>query len=89
MHVLIKKYGTIEDITDKGYYTGSYYLDAREEINLFDKLKVESEFQKLSNGGAISYIEIQNMENNFEELEEMVKYIYDNVQYVEFKAKIE
>ncbi|MCI9064054.1 MAG: anaerobic ribonucleoside-triphosphate reductase [Clostridia bacterium] len=82
-----EKYGTIEDITDKGYYTNSYHVDVREKINAFDKLQVESEFQKLSTGGAISYVEIPNMKNNLPALEELVKFIYDNIQYAEFNTK--
>ncbi len=83
----LKKFGKIKDITDKGYYTNSYHVDVREEIDAFDKLKLESEFQKLSTGGAISYIEIPNMQNNLEALEELVKFIYENIQYAEFNTK--
>ena len=82
-----EKFGTIEDVTDKGYYTNSYHVDVREKINAFDKLKFESEFQKLSTGGAISYVEIPNMKNNIPALEELVKFIYDNIQYAEFNTK--
>ena len=82
-----EKYGTIEDVTDKGYYTNSYHVDVREKINAFDKLEFESEFQKLSTGGAISYVEIPNMKNNIPALEELVKFIYDNIQYAEFNTK--
>ncbi len=82
-----EKFGNIKDITDKGYYTNSYHVDVREEINAFDKLKFESEFQKLSTGGAISYVEIPNMQNNLEALEELVKFIYNNIQYAEFNTK--
>lgn len=82
-----EKYGIIEDITDKGYYTNSYHVDVREEINVFDKFKFESEFQNLSTGGAISYVEIPNMSKNLEALREIVKYIYDNIQYAEFNTK--
>ena len=82
-----ERFGTIEDITDKGYYTNSYHIDVREKINAFEKLKVESEFQKLSTGGAISYVEIPNMKNNIDALEELVKFIYDNIQYAEFNTK--
>ena len=76
-----EKFGTIKDITDKGYYTNSYHVDIREKINAFDKLKFESEFQELSLGGAISYVEIPNMKNNLEALETLIKFIYDNIQY--------
>ena len=82
-----EKFGTIEDVTDKGYYTNSYHVDVREKINAFDKLKFESEFQKLSTGGAISYVEIPNMRNNIPALEDLVKFIYDNIQYAEFNTK--
>ena len=80
-------FGDIKDITDKGYYTNSYHVDVREVINAFDKLKFESSFQPISNGGCISYIEIPNMEKNLEALEVLVKYIYDNIQYAEFNTK--
>ena len=82
-----EKYGSIPDITDKGYYTNSYHVDVREKIDAFSKLKFESEFQPLSSGGAISYIEVPNMKNNLEALEEVVKFIYDNIQYAEFNTK--
>ena len=82
-----ERFGDIEDITDKGYYTNSYHVDVREVINAFDKLKFESSFQPISNGGCISYIEIPNMEKNYEALEEIVKFIYDNIQYAEFNTK--
>ncbi len=82
-----EKFGTIEDVTDKGYYTNSYHVDVREKIDAFTKLKFESEFQPISSGGAISYVEIPNMKNNLEALEEVVKFIYDNIQYAEFNTK--
>lgn len=82
-----KKYGVIEDVTDKGYYTNSYHVDVREEIDAFSKFDFESQFQKISSGGAISYVEIPNMRHNYKALEEMVKYIYDNIQYAEFNTK--
>ena len=82
-----EKFGTIKDVTDKGYYTNSYHVDVREKIDAFDKLKFESEFQKISSGGAISYIEIPNMQNNIEALRSVVKFIYDNIQYAEFNTK--
>ncbi len=82
-----EKFGTIKDITDKGYYTNSYHVDVREKIDAFDKLSFESEFQKLSTGGAISYVEIPNMQHNIPALETAVKYIYDNIQYAEFNTK--
>ena len=82
-----EKFGTIKDITDKGYYTNSYHVDVREKIDAFEKLKFESEFQNLSTGGAISYIEIPNMSKNIDALESVVKFIYDNIQYAEFNTK--
>ena len=82
-----ERFGTITDVTDKGYYTNSYHVDVREKIDAFDKLSFESEFQKLSTGGAISYVEIPNMQNNIPALEEVVKFIYDNIQYAEFNTK--
>jgi len=82
-----EKYGTIEDITDKGYYTNSYHVDVREKMDAFSKLKFESEFQSISKGGAISYVEVPNMRHNLAALEEVVKFIYDNIQYAEFNTK--
>jgi len=81
------KFGEITDITDKGFYTNSYHVDVREKIGAFEKLKFESQFQKISSGGAISYIEIPNMRHNLEALETIVKFIYDNIQYAEFNTK--
>ncbi len=82
-----ERFGTIKDVTDKGYYTNSYHVDVREKIDAFDKLSFESEFQKISSGGSISYVEIPNMQNNVPALEEVVKFIYDNIQYAEFNTK--
>jgi len=82
-----EKFGTIKDVTDKGYYTNTYHVDVREKIDAFAKLKFESQFQKISSGGAISYVEIPNMRNNLKALEEIVKFIYDNIQYAEFNTK--
>ncbi len=82
-----EKFGTIKDVTDKGYYTNSYHVDVREKIDAFAKLAFESEFQKISSGGAISYIEIPNMQKNIDALETAVKFIYDNIQYAEFNTK--
>ena len=82
-----QRFGTIKDVTDKGYYTNSYHVDVRERIDAFDKLAFESDFQKISSGGAISYVEIPNMQNNISALEEVVKFIYDNIQYAEFNTK--
>ena len=82
-----EKFGTIKDVTDKGYYTNSYHVDVREKIDAFDKLKFESEFQSISTGGCISYIEIPNMAKNIDALESVVQFIYDNIQYAEFNTK--
>lgn len=82
-----EKFGEIRDITDKGYYTNSYHVDVREEIDAFEKLAFESEFQRLSPGGAISYVEIPNMRHNLKALEDLVKFIYENIQYAEFNTK--
>ena len=82
-----EQFGTIEDVTDKGYYTNSYHVDVRENINAFDKLKFESQFQKISGGGAISYVEVPNMQNNPKALETLIRFIYDNIQYAEFNTK--
>ena len=82
-----ERFGTIEDVTDKGYYTNSYHVDVREDIDAFEKFTFESQFQVISSGGAISYVEIPNMRHNLEALEELVKFIYDNIQYAEFNTK--
>ncbi len=82
-----ERFGTIPDITDKGYYTNSYHVDVRENIDAFEKFKFESQFQSISSGGAISYVEIPNMANNLEALTELVKFLYDNIQYAEFNTK--
>ncbi len=82
-----KKFGSVTDITDKGYYTNSYHVDVREEIDTFSKFEFESQFQKISSGGAISYVEIPNMRHNAEAIEDVVRFIYDNIQYAEFNTK--
>lgn len=82
-----ERFGTIPDVTDKGYYTNSYHVDVREEIDAFSKFRFESEFQKISSGGAISYVEVPNMKNNLDALEDVVRFIYDNIQYAEFNTK--
>ena len=83
----LEKFGENKDITDKGYYTNSYHVDVREKIDAFSKFSFESQFQKISSGGSISYVEIPNMRHNLEALEEVVKFIYDNIQYAEFNTK--
>ncbi len=82
-----ERFGTIEDVTDKGYYTNSYHVDVRENIDAFRKFSFESQFQKISSGGAISYVEIPNMRHNLTAIEDVVKFIYDNIQYAEFNTK--
>ena len=82
-----ERFGTIENVTDKGYYTNSYHVDVREHIDAFSKFEFESQFQKISSGGSISYVEVPNMQNNLEAMEEVVKFIYDNIQYAEFNTK--
>ena len=82
-----ERFGTIQDVTDKGYYTNSYHVDVRETIDAFDKFTFESQFQKISTGGCISYVEIPNMRHNLEALKDVVRFIYDNIQYAEFNTK--
>ena len=82
-----ERFGVIEDVTDKGYYTNSYHVDVREKIDAFSKFTFESQFQTISSGGAISYVEIPNMRHNLTALEEIVKFIYENIQYAEFNTK--
>jgi ribonucleoside-triphosphate reductase len=82
-----ERFGIIPDVTDKGYYTNSYHVDVRENIDAFRKFTFESQFQEISSGGAISYVEVPNMSNNLEAMEEVVKFIYDNIQYAEFNTK--
>lgn len=84
---LQKRFGVIEGITDKGYITNSYHVNVRENINAFDKLAFESQFQKLSPGGAISYVEVPNMNDNIEAVLEIIKFIYDNIMYAELNSK--
>ena len=82
-----EKFGSIKDVTDKGYYTNSYHVDVREKMDAFTKLKFESQFQPISSGGCISYVEIPNMQKNIGALEELIKFIYENIQYAEFNTK--
>lgn len=82
-----ERFGTIENVTDKGYYTNSYHVDVRENIDAFAKFDFESQFQSISSGGSISYVEIPNMRHNLTALAEVVRYIYDNIQYAEFNTK--
>ncbi|MDE6566298.1 MAG: anaerobic ribonucleoside-triphosphate reductase, partial [Lachnospiraceae bacterium] len=82
-----KRFGVIKDVTDKGYYTNSYHIDVREKVDAFTKFTFESQFQNISSGGAISYVELPNMRHNIEALEDVVRFIYDNIQYAEFNTK--
>ena len=84
---LQKRYGEIPGVTDKNYITNSYHIHVEKHIDPFEKLKVESKFQKLSSGGAISYIESANLENNLEAVITVIQYIYDNIMYAELNTK--
>lgn len=84
---LKKRFGEIEGITDRNYITNSYHVPVFEEINAFEKLALESEFQKLSPGGAISYVEIPNMNDNLEVIIQLIQFIYDNIMYAELNSK--
>ena len=84
---LQKRFGVVEGITDHGYITNSYHVNVREEIDAFTKLKFESEFQQLSPGGAISYVEVPNMQDNLEAVIAVMQFIYDNIMYAELNTK--
>ena len=84
---LQKRFGIIPGITDKSYITNSYHVHVTEEINAFDKLKFEAKFQHLSTGGAISYVEVPDMQNNLEAVLQVMKFIYDNIMYAELNTK--
>ncbi|MDY2845018.1 MAG: anaerobic ribonucleoside-triphosphate reductase [Eubacteriales bacterium] len=84
---LQRRFGVIEGITDKGYITNSYHVNVRENIDAFTKLKFEAQFQHLSPGGAISYVEVPNMQNNIEAVLQVMKFIYDNIIYAELNTK--
>ena len=84
---LKERFGVIKDITDKDYITNSYHVPVFEEIDAFSKLKLESEFQQLSPGGAISYIETPNLQNNLESVLQVIRFIYDNIMYAELNTK--
>ena len=84
---LQRRFGVIEGITDKGYITNSYHVHVTEEINAFEKLALESKFQALSPGGAISYVEVPNLNNNLKAVLEVIKFIYDNIMYAELNSK--
>ena len=84
---LQERFGVIEGVTDKNYITNSYHVNVREHIDAFTKLKFESEFQKLSPGGAISYVEVPNMQHNIPAVLSVMKFIYDNIMYAELNTK--
>ena len=84
---LRKRFGTIEGITDRDYITNSYHVPVFEEIDAFEKLALESKFQKLSPGGAISYVETPNLQNNLPVVEQLIQFIYDNIMYAELNTK--
>ena len=84
---LQKRFGIIEGVTDKNYITNSYHVHVTEPIDAFEKLALESKFQKLSPGGAISYVEVPDMQNNIEAVIQVMKFIYDNIMYAELNTK--
>ncbi len=84
---LQRRFGIIEGVTDKGYITNSYHVHVSEEIDAFEKLRFESQFQTLSPGGAISYVEVPNMQHNLDAVLEVMKFIYDNIMYAELNTK--
>ena len=84
---LQRRFGKIKDITDHDYITNSYHVCVREPIDAFTKLKFESEFQKLSPGGAISYVEVPNMQNNIPAVIQVIQFIYENIMYAELNTK--
>lgn len=84
---LQKRFGIIEGVTDKNYITNSYHVHVTEKINAFEKLKFEAQFQELSPGGAISYVEVPNMENNLDAVLSVMQYIYENIMYAELNTK--
>ena len=84
---LQKRFGIIKGVTDKNYITNSYHIHVTEPIDAFTKLSIESEFQSLSTGGAISYVEVPNLSNNIEAVLEVIKFIYDNIMYAELNTK--
>lgn len=84
---LKKRFGVVKDVSDHDYITNSYHICVREEIDAFTKLKLESEYQALSPGGCISYVEIPNMQNNIKAVLDIIKYIYDTIMYAELNTK--
>ena len=84
---LQRRFGIIPGVTDKPYITNSYHVHVTEHIDAFEKLRFESQFQALSTGGAISYVEVPNMQNNLEAVLQIIRYIYDNIMYAELNTK--
>lgn len=84
---LQNRFGIVKGVTDKNYITNSYHVHVTKDINAFDKLKFEAQFQNLSTGGAISYVEVPNMQNNIPAVLEVMKFIYDNIIYAELNTK--
>ena len=84
---LQKRFGIVEGVTDKGYITNSYHIHVTEEIDAFEKLAFEAQFQHLSTGGAISYVEVPDMQNNLGAVLQIIRYIYDNIMYAELHTK--
>ena len=84
---LQKRFGIIKDVTDRNYITNSYHVHVAEEIDAFTKLKFESEFQALSPGGAISYVEVPNMQDNIPAVLQVMQFIYENIMYAELNTK--
>ncbi|MFQ9799162.1 MAG: anaerobic ribonucleoside-triphosphate reductase [Clostridia bacterium] len=84
---LQRRFGVIPGVTDKGYITNSYHVHVTEDIDAFEKLKFESQFQALSTGGAISYVEVPNMQQNLEAVLQVIRFIYDNIMYAELNTK--
>ena len=84
---LQRRFGVIEGVTDKGYITNSYHIHVTEPINAFDKIRTEAKFQALSPGGAISYVEVPNMQNNLDAVMTVIRFIYDNILYAELNTK--
>jgi ribonucleoside-triphosphate reductase len=84
---LKERFGEIKDVTDHNYITNSYHVNVREKIDAFTKLKFESEFQALSGGGAISYVEVPNMQNNLDAVIAIIQFIYENIMYAELNTK--
>ena len=84
---LQRRFGIIPGVTDKGYITNSYHVHVTEPINAFDKLELEAKFQALSPGGAISYVEVPNMQQNLEAVMQVIRFIYDHIMYAELNTK--